>query len=286
MHTLEIRPGELRALGGLAVSSGATCSLSLHCSRPMQLRAILNSGGGLRYHLRALRFGRHQWQPFRWAIGEWLLGWQPPQTTLLLIGPSAGYCLQSFFFERFERLVCLEPDPVAQFLFKRRLSAAPLERHPKLEFIAEDCLVHHPERLQHLLETNSDMCLLFSNVIGQLRGLLNVENNDSPEFSRIRSAVRQAIAGRSWASFHDRVSGTLHPGFDEPVLANSRLADQEVVELLYSAAPLSRKRNERKLIDHLTEGFFPAELPYAYFSWEIEPGRFHVIEAVSSVSDP
>ncbi len=248
----------------------------------MQLRAILNSAGGLRYHLRALRFGRHQWQPFRWAIGEWLLGWQPKQKTLLLVGPSAGYCLQPFFFERFERLVCLEPDPVAQFLFKRRLNAAPLERRPKLEFIAEDCLVYHPERLQHMLETDPNTCLLFSNVIGQLRSLLNVEANDGPEFSRVRSAVNQAIAGHCWASFHDRVSGTLHPGFDEPVLANSRLSDEEVIELLYSATPLSRRLKDVRLIDHLTEGFFPAELPYAYFTWEIEPGRFHVIEAVSS----
>ncbi len=107
---------------------------------------LMNPAGGIRYHWRALRFGNRQWQSFRWEIGEWLLGWQPKEPTLLLVGPSAGYCLQPFFFERFERVICLEPDPVARYLFKRKLMRAPLEPRPQLEFIAEDCLVRSPER--------------------------------------------------------------------------------------------------------------------------------------------
>jgi hypothetical protein len=35
------------------------------------------------------------------------------------------------------------------------------------------------------------------------------------------------------------------------------------------------------LLDHLTEGFFPAERPHAYFSWELLPGTFHLIEATA-----
>ena len=246
-------------------------------------KAILNPAGGLRYHLRALRFGQRHWQPFRWGIGEWLLGWQAQESTLILVGPSAGYCLQPFLFEKFERLVCLEPDPIARLLFKRRLNLAPLERRPKLEFIADDCLVHYPERLPKLVETQPDACLLFSNVIGQLRGLLNVQDAQAPELCRIRPAVAEAIAGRSWASFHDRVSGYVHPTFVEPLLSNSRLTDEEVIDLLYDTTRVSKRSRDTKLIDHLTEGFFPPELPHAYFNWEIEPGRFHVIEAVAAV---
>ena len=140
----------------------------------MNPRGLLNPAGGLRYHLRAFRFRSREWQPFRWDIGEWLLGWQPKETSLLLVGPSAGYCLQPFLFERFERVICLEPDPVARYLFKRALTRAPLQPKPKLEFIAEDHLVRFPERLPELVERLSDVCLLFSNVLGQLRVLLRV----------------------------------------------------------------------------------------------------------------
>ena len=195
----------------------------------------MNPAGGLRYHLRAWRFGRRQWQQFRWDIGEWLLGWHPKEPTLLLVGPSAGYCLQPFFFEKFDRVICLEPDPIARFLFTRKLNAAPLEKRPKLEFVSEDHLVRYPERLPKMIEGQSDVCLLFSNVIGQLRCLLNVEDDNGREFSRIRAAIGQAIAGRSWASFHDRVSGYLRPTLEHPVTSNSRLSNEEVIELLYDA---------------------------------------------------
>lgn len=247
----------------------------------MNPRVLTNPAGGIRYHLRALRFRNQLWQPFRWAIGEWLLQWQPAATTLFLVGPSAGYCLQPFFFEKFERVVCLEPDPIARTLFKRKLAQAPLEQRPKLEFIAEDHLVRNPEGLPKLLAGQSDACLLFSNVLGQLRSLLNVENNNGPEFARIKTALAQATSGRPWASFHDRVSGYLRPTFERPVTSNSRLTDEEIIELLYGGKNLFRRNRDTTLVDHLTAGLFPENLPHSYFSWEIEPGRFHVIEAVS-----
>lgn len=244
--------------------------------------ALMNPAGGIRYHLRALRFGGEQWQPFRWSIGQWLLEWQPREPTLLLVGPSAGYCLQPFLFERFERVICLEPDPVARYLFKRKVTLAPLEHRPKFDFIAEDHLVRNPEGLLKLVEHHADACLLFSNVLGQLRGLLAVDDSDGPEFTRIKSAIAEATRGRSWASFHDRVSGTARPTCERPMIANSRLSDAEILELLYSETPLERRGRDLKLIDHLTEGLFPENLPHSYFSWELQPGRFHLIEAVAS----
>ena len=243
----------------------------------MNTRALMNPAGGLRYHLRALRFKNHEWQPFRWEIGEWLLAWQPKSPTLLLVGPSAGYCLQPFLFEKFERVICLEPDPLARYLFKTHLQRAPLEPRPRLEFITEDHLVRHPERLPKLVAQHPDMCLLFTNVLGQLRALLNVEDNMGPEFLRIKAAIAEAISGRAWASFHDRVSGYVRPSFE-----NSRLKDGEVIELLYSGTLVTKSHRDVQLVDHLTEGLFPMDLPHTYFSWEIEPGRFHLIEAVKS----
>ncbi|MDX2053655.1 MAG: hypothetical protein SFV15_14740 [Polyangiaceae bacterium] len=239
----------------------------------------LNDAGGLRYHARALRYSKELWHPFRWALGEWLLGFQPTQKTLLLAGPSGGYCIQPFVFERYERIVCLEPDPFARFIFQRKLRRAPLERQPRVEFIAEDHLIHHPEKFPKLVESLGDTALMFSNVIGQACVLLGVDQ-DGPELARVRMAVGDAIKGRAWVSFHDRVSGYLRPTFEQPLVCRTRMTDDEVAEHLFEVFDPKPEGPEYALTDHLTHGFFPEALPHTYFSWELLPGAFHVIEGV------
>ena len=243
---------------------------------------FINPAGGLRYHLRALRHSQALWQPFRWALGEWLLGWQPPETTLVLVGPSGGYNLQPFLFERFQRVICLEPDPVARAIFARRLAKAPLDSKPKLEFLSDDHLLERPERLVELLDGLGSACVLFSNVLGQLRALLEVASSDAPALVRVREGVQKALVGRSWASFHDRVSGFARPSFDGVVLADARLTDEEVIAAAYDSSASATGSGNLELLDHLTDGFFPTNLSHAYFVWELSPGLFHLIEGVCS----
>jgi hypothetical protein len=244
--------------------------------------SLFNPAGGLRYHLRARSYSKELWQPYRWALGEWLLGWKPPETTLLLVGPSGGYNLQPFVLERFERVVCLEPDPLARWIFKRAIARAPLDRRPKLEFISEDHLVHHPERLQPLLDRLDSPALLFSNILGQLGVLLGTSNAEHPGLVRIREAIGRAIRGRSWVSFHDRVSGTLRPTLEGSTISSRRWSDAEVVERAFAAGELEATEPS-ELLDHMTQGFFPENVPHAYFVWELEPGVFHLIEGIACV---
>jgi len=158
----------------------------------------------------------------------------------------------------------------------------PLDPRPALEFIAEDQLVFHPQRLAALLERLGPTAVLFCNVLGQLRHLLGVEDTESPAFVAVRAAVQAAIVGRSWASFHDRVSGSLAPSLEDPVVSTHRWSDTELLTQAYygGTEPLAAT-----LQDHGTEGFFPAELPHVYLRWELEPGAFHLIEAVFSIPD-
>jgi hypothetical protein len=248
-------------------------------SRRLTHLAAFNPAGGLKYHLRARRHAKKLWEPFRWSIGEWLLGWAPPEQSLVLVGPSAGYNLQPFLFERFEHVVVLEPDPLARWLFRRRLARAPLERRPRLEFIATDHLVRHPERLLPLIERLGQPALLFSNVLGQLVSLLDTAAPDAA-LDAIKAGVRAASEGRSFASFHDRVSGPLAPNLEGQAVSPRRWSDEEVLNHAYDAtdAPLVVE-----LDDHYTDGFFPGDLPHSYFRWEFEPGQFHLIEAVARV---
>ncbi len=248
------------------------------------LPAAFNAAGGVRYHLRARLHARTLWQPFRASIGEWLLGWTPPERNLLLVGPSAGYNLPPILFERFEHVIVLEPDPIARTLFRRRLANAPFERRPRLELIANDHLVHHPELLLPLLERLGQPALLFSNVLGQLVALLDHQELDSarpdPELDAIKGSVRSAIARRSFCSFHDRVSGSVPPTFVGMLSSAHRWSDAEVIRNAYDVGSATPRV---ELHDHSTENVFPAELPHSYFPWELSPGQYHLIEGVRAV---
>jgi hypothetical protein len=235
----------------------------------MSTIALWNPAGGLRYHLRALQYGSR------------LLGFAPAAKTLVLVGPSGGYCLQPFFFERFDRVVCLEPDPLARLIFRRNLDRAPLDHRPKLEFIAEDHLVNAPERLPKLLDGLGDAALLFTNVIGQLRSLLGVDSAEDARLRRVREQIALAVEGRAFASFHDRLSGLVRPHIESPHRADARLDDDHVLAEFYQFAEFGQRRRGLELLDHLTGGFFPSALPHTYFVWEILPGRFHLIEGVA-----
>jgi hypothetical protein len=245
----------------------------------LSAEALFNPAGGLRYHLRAYRHSARLWQPFRWTLGEWLLGWRPPETTLALFGPSGGYCLQPFLLERFERVICFEPDPLAYAIFRRRIDRAPLDRRPVLERVAEDHLLLHPGRLRPRLETLGGAALLFSNLLGQVPTLLAGAQAAPEQHERVREAVRDAIRDRSFASFHDRVSGVVRPEFEQPLSADGRLTDRELFGVVYHAAD-DDDADSLGLLDHQSAGYFSEALPHAYFKWELEPGLFHLIEAV------
>jgi hypothetical protein len=245
----------------------------------------LNPAGGLRYHARGFRYEKTLWYAFRFSLAEWLYAWQPPEKRLVLVGPSAGYCFQPFFFERFEEIVCLEPDPVARHLFARRLRRAPLEAQPRLRFEPHDLLLEDPARFRARLESEGDVAVLFSNIVGQFRVLLGVQTADEPRFARLRASLLPALGDRSYASFHDRVSGAVEPLLDGSLVAERRLDDGEIVEHFYPGHDepegMIRRDGSAPLLDHLTAGFFPSERPHAYFAWQLMPGIHHLIEATS-----
>ena len=247
----------------------------------------LNDAGGLRYHLRGLRYAENLWQPFRFALAEWLYEWEPPEKRLVIVGPSGGWCTQPHFFERFTEVIGLEPDPVAHFFFRRRLRRAPLESRPQLRFERDDYLIGEPERLERFMEREGDAAILFSNILGQLSVLTGANDANDPRLTAIRSVIHRVTVSRSWASFHDRLSGVIAPEVDPIVRTPARLDDGAVVRRFYpTLADQARTTGEcDELLDHLTAGYFPAERPHAYFSWQLMPGVFHLIEATRGVRE-
>ena len=154
-----------------------------------------------------------------------------------------------------------------------------------------DLILADPTRFQRFLEEKGPAAVLFSNFLGQLRVLLGAAGPDQ-RLDATKRAIVSALEGRSWASFHDRVSGSLAPSSPDPFLAERRLTDEELIETFYAhhridspQAPLIGVDGALPLLDHLTSDLFPSEREHRYFVWELMPGQYHLIEAVSSVAE-
>ena len=236
----------------------------------------MNRAGGPFYHLRALRSASSRWRPFRDTLGEWLSEVLPRTPSLVLVGPCAAYCIADAFLARYDHVTLLEPDPIARVVLSRRLTRLGVR---SVEPVARDLLVSPLVRgtpgLDVLLEERRDASVLFANVLGQIR-FLTTEGDFDKWHSGWTERVAPRLARRRWASFHDRVSAAVAPTRAMPFRAAARIPDDALGATFYA-----RAAGRVELLDHLTLGLFPAELPHAYFHWELEPGAHHLVEAVA-----
>ncbi|MGK5083599.1 hypothetical protein WDW37_09865 [Bdellovibrionota bacterium FG-1] len=237
---------------------------------------LFNPTGGLIYHLRALRYRNALWHEFRNALHPWLAQWAPSERALLLIGPSGGYCLPPSFLARFKQISAVDPDPWAPIIFHRRFRR-------NAQWIRQDYFspvrgVFDPSRFEILMSKHPHHAVLFCNFLGQLP-LLNTAAATQPSFSKWKAALPSLLEGRSWATFHDRLSGELRP----TLATNSPLcryedcvADSRLLADFYKAPAEDR---QIELSDHLTGDLFPGH-PRHFFRWQLTPGNWHLIEGI------
>jgi len=216
--------------------------------RPM----LADHSGGLTYHWRALRYHNTLWAPFCKQVGHWLLAWRPPQRHLLIVGPSAGYSLEPGFLAGFDEVTILEPDPLARRLLARRFPRV-VFRHGTL-----DCM-SSLEGPDFLAAEYPDCAILFSNVIGQ-------RLEDAPD--GWAQALREALSGHSWASYHDVISTEVAPAVRAPVFLPQEHCLEDMLGRFWSSG------GELVLHDHLTFSAIPV---HEYAIWQLLPSRFHVI---------
>ncbi|HEX3595373.1 MAG TPA: hypothetical protein VHU80_09735 [Polyangiaceae bacterium] len=237
----------------------------------------MNRAGGLFYHARAVRSAGARWRPFRDALGQWLNDVFDPAAPLVVVGPSAGYCLPDAFLARFDDVTALEPDPVARWLLARRARRLGIR---SLELVSEDRLVAPlltgmASGLDAMLGRRPTASVLFANVLGQIRFLLT--DGERGEWQRAwTKRLAPLLARRTWASFHDRVSSASAPAVVMPHRTSVRLSDAALGRTFYGHLD-----GRIELLDHLTERLFPAGIPHAYFHWELDRSSHHLVEAVA-----
>jgi hypothetical protein len=123
--------------------------------------------------------------------------------------------------------------------------------------------------LPALLTRHPNHAVLFCNVLGQLR------YQDKKSLERIEfelGQIKLMLAGRHWASFHDRISG------------ETASADLHELEF-FSAEPVTTQTLAKRVartgewLDHLTERVLPDHTPRRFMAWPISRERTHWIEA-------
>ena len=248
-------------------------------------RKLLPPSGGFFYHYLALRFSRSLWQPFRRDVSRWLQSWNPTANELIIFGSSAGYSLPKTFLEKFDRVIAVEPDPLARILLKRRFAKA------KIIFeIDRDLLAPIPEdfagstakaavgKLQTFLARYPNAAVLFANVLGQLP--LEFPHLSDQIFASHLVAVRAAVRGRQWASYHDLLSTWARPRQKQAFVLPAGPLDLTDFASKYLEPPATTD-TRLEITDHQTHSLAAGE-PVQCAWWELAPGRFHLIGFLSS----
>jgi hypothetical protein len=220
-----------------------------------------DASGGLGYHWRAWRYRRRLWSGFHAQVARWLEAWPTRARTLVLVGPSAGYALRPAFLQRFERLIAIEPDPLARMLLRHRF------RDFGWQFMREDVFADEAA-LAGVSARYPDAAVLFCNVIGQVL--------DADGLARWRSAQAAWFEAHDWASWHDVFSSGQRPralpGAVEAPLGPA--ASAEVARRLWAGIGC-------QVEDHGSFGQWPGA---DHVLWQLTPTQWHVVGWVAHVA--
>lgn len=222
---------------------------------------LWRASGGLAWHWRAWRASQ-RYRPFRQAIEDWLVAWEPPCSRLILVAPSAGWTLPSARLSQFEQILAMDLDPLARWLFvlnHRRI----LDRRTELTWVRRDLVSELPQ----CLAAWPDAAVLFCNVLGQLA----IEREDH---ETVLAALPTMLRRHHWASFHDCYTGdVLRREFESLGTLN--------LDRRMDADDLQRLGFAGEWRDHGTGRLFPERHTRRYLPWWIRENKLHWIEAAT-----
>ena len=212
--------------------------------------------GGPVWHARALWRRVHLWKPFRKNVENFLASWPVHSRELLLIGPSAGWCLPEKFLRGFSIVHAMDPDPFAAVLFRLNHPRARIGAWQRADFFVEG---------DAFLNRHPGAAVLFCNVLGQRRYV----NRDIESVENEMRQIKLRLRGRDWASFHDLLSGFGEASSEIKVLKSA----------LDQATLLSSLDLSGEWLDHLTGNVFARSQTRQIIPWRFAPGRVHLVEA-------
>lgn len=249
--------------------------------------------GGLGYHLAAIRYSRGTWASFRRVLGQEItrrLRRMPESETrsLVLVGPSGGYCLDPEVLRREGPVFAIDVDPLSRpiFLWRHRRRRAQVEWKREDFFESLEASGFDPVRWwesRDAAPSSGRPIFLFMNLLGQLEfiypetRLREIEAGLLLFFSRMKASVRDE-RGFDWISVHDRIAfptrhldSTLE---DSVVFSDHRLSDEELAEKYGSAREIETHR--------IGEWIRHAGGECAYLPWRLTHKSVLISEVASS----
>jgi hypothetical protein len=247
--------------------------------QPVQaaLRGLVNEAGGLNYHFLAWRFRKTLWRGFHHQVHATLAAWAPQEQELVIVGPSAGWNLPEDFLARFERVIAIEPDPLARWLLRRRFPRVRWQMDATDYFTPHGALLWS-DNLSRLFARYPTQAILFSEFLGQLFGLYTdalaeVQEGqvvESAAFVQWKVGLRAHLATRSYCTIHDRWVSSVAP---RPVPPAPWPFSPD------GPPPPALWRDPQVAFDPLTAALTP-DTPQRLLLWQRLPARWHVMAAV------
>jgi hypothetical protein len=218
----------------------------------------MSRSGGLPYHWKALLYRKERWRAHEQSTRFFLERWNPVEKELLLIGPSGGYSIPPGWLGRFDRIFAYEPDLLARKIFERRQGLKPVWLGRYFPF-GKPGAFEHP----------AGAAVLFSNLLGQIE-IRNVK--------KLGTWLEQELQGRSWASFHDALSG--HGiDFDTEDSGRERALLPTMKRWIHVRNPGMR---QIEVLSHDAPDLFASfkDLQYSYWQWTLTPEHTFLTEGV------
>ena len=231
----------------------------------------MSPSGGLLWHWRAWR-SQDQWRPVCAQISAWLDQVEPRSSELMLIGASAGWMMPTAWLQRFKRVLIWDIDGLAEPLFRWRHGAALKASATELVFQRADALAN----LDSLLDAHPHACVLFDNVLGQVR----FHFNDLDAVSDYIHKITQTLKGREWGSLHDAFSGPVEPALNSQNLPARQLRLQgEGHAEKADQAWFLKLGATGEWLDHLTSSVFDKGTVVHHMAWPYRPKYCHWLQA-------
>jgi len=224
--------------------------------------ALFIPSGGPVWHWRALLRQWH-WAAFKAELAGHLKEWKPPSEHLLVLGPSAGWCLPSAFLAQFRTIDAVDIDPLAPALFRFNHGLALARSGTRIRFHKLNVF----REFDTILNDHPHHAILFSNMLGQH---LFHDENETRARATIES-VKGKLTARHWASFHDRLSGFYARGTPLPISRQSQTAFE-------GAALATELGLSGQWLDHLTAHVLPEGTLRHLIAWPLLADWLHSVE--------
>lgn len=221
----------------------------------------------LRWHLRAWR-SQSRWVRTRAAIAEWLALAPQGHDDLLLFGASAGWMMDDSFLSRFRRIDAIDFEVASGPLFKFNHRRVIGRYRIDVQFHDAEAL----SRLEEFLALRPQALVLFDNVLGQY----TLTCRDVAQAEATLAGLASRLAGRTWGSLHDAVSG---PGRVLGVAQEAAPLALEPGRAWPQDALLDAVGATGQWRDHLTQVVLPPQVSSWLIPWQLVPGYWHWLQA-------